>query len=175
MSDERSRSRERERVPKRPGRPDGGASPEGSAPTAADPGGPAGGSGRGGSGDAAGGSFGRAPTRVVLAVAAALAIAIGGFTMLSGGDSVSQDEVQARQDAYATFAAGPGLPLTPVAPEDVDRAIAEMPATVSEEQRTELRQRVEAGNRPPCMAHALGHACRGWRHPTLRKQLELPD
>jgi hypothetical protein len=83
---------------------------------------------------------------MVGAAFAALAIAAGAFfAMGSGGDSISDAEAQSRQDAYAALVAGAGLPLSLVASEDVDRAIAEMPDSVSEEQKVELREQVDDG------------------------------
>lgn len=58
---------------------------------------------------------------------------------------MSDAEKQDRLAAYQTLAASPGLPLMPVAPKDVERAISEMPPSVSEEQREQLRTSVAEG------------------------------
>lgn len=163
MSDDRNGQRRRDRTPARPTRPgapgrdaakgpSSGQAPGGGAGDAGDAAGAGGGGRSGGSGGAAGGSGGgsagggRAPLGLLAAGVAAAAIALGAFFFLGGAqDSVSDAEKQTRQDAYAALVAGPGLPLTPVAPEEIDRAIEEMPETVSEEQRQDIRERVDAG------------------------------
>ena len=79
--------------------------------------------------------------------AVVVAIGLGAFFGLGGGaaDQITEAEVQSRQSAYSTLVAGTGMPLTYVAAEDVDTAIADMPESVSQEQREELRQKVDSG------------------------------
>lgn len=83
----------------------------------------------------------------VLAGAAGIAVA-GFFAFDLGGpaaDNVSDTENQSRVAAYQTLAASPGLPLTIVAGADIDKAIGEMPDSVTPEQREQLRADINQG------------------------------
>jgi hypothetical protein len=80
-----------------------------------------------------------------IAVVAAIGVAYFGFGGGGVGDQVSEADIQAQQTAYQSLLATPGLPLTYIAPEDVEKAIEEMPASVTTEQRQQLRAEIKQG------------------------------
>jgi hypothetical protein len=82
-----------------------------------------------------------------IALAAVLGAAYMGFGGGGGlmGDQVSESEIQNQEAAYQTLLAGAPLPLTYVAPKDIDKAIEDMPKSVSTEQREQLRTEIKQG------------------------------
>lgn len=96
------------------------------------------------SGSSRGGSF----AKPLIAIAAAAAVAVGAFFLTGSGggvDSISDSDNAARIAQYQTLTAGPGMPLSMIDAEDVEQAIADMPASVSEETREEIRTAVNQG------------------------------
>ncbi len=92
-----------------------------------------------------GGGFNWKP---IAAIAFAVALAAAGYFGSGGGaaiDQVSEAAVQSRTAAYQTLITGPGLPLAYVAPEEIDRAIADMPPNVTTQQREQLRAEIDQG------------------------------
>lgn len=80
---------------------------------------------------------------VAVALGAALYFGFGG-----GGaavDQVTEADAQSRIAAHQALVSGAGLPLTYVAPEDIDQAIADMPPSVTTEQREQLRTEINQG------------------------------
>ena len=80
-----------------------------------------------------------------IAIVAAIGVAYLGFGGGGVGDQVSDADIQAQETAYQSLLATPGLPLTYIAPEDVDKAIDEMPPSVTTEQRQQLRTEIKQG------------------------------
>lgn len=143
VSGQRIRERERHR-------PRGPAGPAGPIANRQPPSAP----GTTASGSAGGGRTGQHTRRSgfswrpIAAVAVAAALAAAAYFGSGGGaaiDKLSDAEVQSRTAAYQTLIAGPGLPLTYVAPEKIDQAIAEMPPSVTSEQREQLRTEIDQG------------------------------
>ena len=160
MSDQLPRDRKRLNERPRPKNSDGRRGAAGSswnAPSSASETGPngTGGTGGGSNGGGQGGGSGGAGKgggfnwKPIAATAVAVALAVAGVLAFSGagggGDDVSQEETNQRQAAYEGLVAAGGMPLQLVSAAEVDQAIADMPESVSEAQREELRQDVNQG------------------------------
>ncbi len=85
-------------------------------------------------------------TRALIALGLAVAIGLGAFfSMGGGGDQISDQETQSRQNSYQQLAAGAGMPLQLVTSDEIDAAVASLPDSVTDEQRTEIVQKVNEG------------------------------
>ena len=91
----------------------------------------------------------RGPMAIVVALAVAAAIGVGAFFGFQGdgadpvADQISAQESQTLQGQYSAMLASGGIEVDMVGADEVDQAIASMP--VSDEQRTEVQQKVQSG------------------------------
>ena len=81
------------------------------------------------------------------AVAVMLAAAAGAyFTFAGGGDTVSEQQKQQRMAGYQTLvASGTGFPVRLVGAQELDKAFASMPDTVTKQTQEKMRQEVNQG------------------------------
>lgn len=82
-----------------------------------------------------------------MAVAAAVVLGAAAYFGFGGAavDNVTQAQSDQATAAYQTLVAGGGMPLSYVAPADIDSAIDDMPPSVSTEQRQQLRSDIKQG------------------------------
>lgn len=153
MSDQRTRQSSRRRPGEPPsrtgsapgvssgdGEPRGGRGVKGpSDPSSEDTNAPA------GSGQARGAGLSWKPLAGIAAAIAIGAAAFFSFSSAPAVDQVGAAEEQQRAAAYEALLASPGLALTYVAPDEVEDAIADMPPSVTTEQREALRSDINQG------------------------------